>query len=529
MTRSGTEPAAITLVAVTEVCRTWRRIRRMRSRDAASGVLLVVAYVAVAWVGALLFTDAVLLGGEPALSLTRSVVLAAMVTGTAGAVYRTVTETGSLDASESLLLATTPIAVAIGVLGAEYARALLYHGPALGAVVVGFWLATGDPIAAATLALVALLAVVLVVAVGFAVGFLLKYAASASRGLSSTRVGIALVVACSAAAVLGVAAEPGGLVRRIGRFPPAWITDLALIGLPGVSPPSDRVGAAIAALLVGPILFGAVGVHLATRVWLGDAVSRVDGPGPERRRTPALDRLLGDRVSTTARRVAVTAWLRGRRSPVTVIDGLSAYLVPITFALFSVVLEGRVPWWTTYGIAGAGVVATGSVFTLNPLGGQEAVLPITLTSGVEPRAFLWGLALVSWIVGLPLTVAGTVLAGVATGTGLLTVAVASGAIAVGAPGIGMAAGVAFPSFERNSLPGGQSVTSPSLLAAVVLVVAVTVGVSPLVNAILGPSPDPLAIVRAGLLSAVFVSLTGWMGARYAADRFGKYVLDCDRT
>lgn len=118
-------------------------------------------------------------------------------------------------------------------------------------------------------------------------------------------------------------------------------------------------------------------------------------------------------------------------------------------------------------IAIYGAWATGAAFTLNPLGDEGAVLPITLTSGVTGRRLLGGLLFAGTAVGGPLTVLLVVGLGLASplgGLSLLSTAVLAGVLCVGACAIGVGVGTAFPKFEKTRLSRSRRAIVPGILA-----------------------------------------------------------------
>jgi ABC-2 type transport system permease protein len=111
--------------------------------------------------------------------------------------------------------------------------------------------------------------------------------------------------------------------------------------------------------------------------------------------------------------------------------------------------------------------ATGALFTLNPLGDEGAVLPVTVTSGVTGRQFVGGLVAASALIGTPVTVALAVVLAALSPIGVLpTICTVVAALVLPTLAASVAAGVgtAFPKYEATSITRSREAVVPSMWA-----------------------------------------------------------------
>jgi hypothetical protein len=537
MSRPNARRAA--LVARTELRRTWRSLR-----DSTRGVLLLVG-------GGLLIplyslgigVTAFFGGGEIAASTPESVrlvttaVLAGLFSLVAFVVLqRTLKTTGKPAAADGLLTTAPYEDVLVGQVLAEWCRLLVVLAVPLLALVGGVTLGSGRPLLGAVTLATTLVAVTVAVLASYAAGLAIKLLVArslfvarhrASLGGLTSLLFVTLWVVSSGATEVQVA-----VLRAATDSPLSWPGDIHLLAVPGVA--ADPFAAATAALgLLGSVPVAAVAcLRLAERVWYVDPVQPAHGFDAAERTLS--DRLLTGRVSTATRVVAQKSWLRAKRSPFTVQFALAPFFL-LALQLQSLLLDGTIPPTLPLTAGLASATAAGAAFTLNPLGGEERVLPLTLTADVSGRAFVTGLALAGALPGVVLTTVLVVGIGLAAGTAPLALAAALALALVAtlaAPPIAAAAGVVFPKFERTDV-GNRQVVVPggfafgSYFAVLGLVVApgsAAVGLA-LTTPFALPVSAPVLLGGGLATTAVLSAVAGTMGFLYAANRIGTHRLE----
>jgi len=231
----------------------------------------------------------------------------------------------------------------------------------------------------------------------------------------------------------------------------------------------------------------------------------------------------------------VTAdWKRARRSPLSLSFALYPLIVlagPITTAVQTGSIGTGLPLWLL--LCGAWIA--GSLFALNVLGHEGAVLPSTLLAADGGRSLVVGHVIAGALLVAPLTVAATVATGVASPHSLPVVAslalsavvlsVATGTIATGI-------GVAFPRFEAVSVSRSTKAVVPSTIAFAVYSVVVAVVSLPTLLAHsgfvggtlaewFGVSRLAIGVVGTGTAAVVAVGV-GLVSAYVALDRLDGY-------
>lgn len=531
-------PRRAGLVARTELRRTWRRLR-----DSTRGIilllgagLLVPAYSfgigSMAYFGG----SGVVTGDPERLRLAATGVVAGLLGLVAFIVLqRTIKTNGEPDAADGLLTTATYEDVLAGLLVAECGRLFGVLAVPLLALAVGVTAGIGSPllglVVLATTTVVAVLGVVL----GYAAGLVAKLIAArslfvarhrASIGAASSLLFVVVWVGSSGATGVQLA-----LLRAATRSPLSWAGEILLLGVPTAS--ASPFPAAVA----GAVLLGALPAGGFACLWLAERVWYLDPVQPDHEFGAAeqslSDRLLTGRVSTATRVVAQKSWLRAKRAPFTVQFAITPFFF-LAFQLQTVLLERTVPPTIPLFAGLASAAAAGAAFTLNPLGGEEQVLPLTLTSNVSGRTFVTGLVLAGALPGVALTTLLVVGFGLAAGLGpaTLVTALATALVAtLGAPAIAAAAGVVFPKFERASV-GSREVVVPSGLAFglyfVLLGVVVAPGSGAFALAVADtavPLATPLLLAGGVLVTLLSTAIAASLCFLYAANRIGGYRLE----
>ncbi|WP_245180922.1 hypothetical protein [Haloarcula amylovorans] len=450
---------------------------------------------------------------------------------------RSAKQIGEPDGLDGLLTTIPYTDVLAGVLTAEFGRILGALGAPLLALAVGLTVGTGHPLVFPVVLLTTLLVTALGTLLGYAGGLAVKLAAARSEFVARHRASIGSVA--SMGLVIGwiglstVSSVQQSVLRAVTHSPLVWISDVVLIALPNVSA-APLAAAGGGALLLGSVVAAAVGTR-----WLARAVWYVDPVQPDHdfdadERTLS-DRLLTGRVSTATRVVAQKSWLRAKRSPFTVQFAVAPLFLLVYQGQF-LLTGGPAPVTLplTAGLASAS--AFGAAFTLNPLGGEERVLPLTLTADVSGREFLTGLVLAGILPGLPVTMALVGSLGVVAGldpTALGTVLATAFVTTLAAPAIAAGTGIVFPKFETSSVHG-REVTVPSSWAFLSYFVLLAVAVLPASVAFLFAVDPPFSVslpVNTALLLGVGFGVTvvllgaiGGLSYRYAATRVATYRL-----
>ena len=526
------------LIARTELRRTWRKLLgTTRGTLMLFGGGLMLAVYSLAIGAGAFFLGGILAGSEPQtvrLATTAGIVGLLVLVGFV-TLQHTVKSAGEPDAADGLLTTVPYEDAAAGLLAAEAGRVSL--ALALPVLALAGGLAVGDAgalVAAVTLvgsAAVALLGTVL----GFGLGLVAKLVANRSTFVAGHRASVGAVVSLLLplgwVVMTAVPTVQLRVLRLATRSPLSWPADAVLLVLGNGG---DPVAAAVATLgVVGALpVGGAACLWLAGRAWYADPVQpdhEFDADG----RTLS-DRLLAGRVPTATRVVAQKSWLRAKRAPVTVQFAVMPFFF-LVYHLQLVVLERVVPPTLPLGAGLASAAAFGAAFSLNPLGGEEGVLPLTLTANVSGRAFVTGLVLAGALPGVVATTLLVVGLGVAAGTppGTLAVGLTTALVAtLAAPAIAVGTGVVFPKFESSSVQG-RDVVVPSGWAFglyfLVLGVAVAPGSLTYLLAVRDLFPVPVDVtwlLGGGLAATVAIAVAGAVaGFLYAANRVATYRLD----
>jgi hypothetical protein len=537
---TAARPAVAVVVARTEFRRTLRNLD-----TSAGAALMVLSFGFLGLLGtfgggvAAFFFGRDLAAGSVPAATARTVVRSGATGVVAGVTFlsamRTVGEIGRLDQPAGVLTATTHPPVAVGVALAELARWLALLGLPLVAVAAGLALGAGS-VAVGLLALtVALLCLVVGLLVGYVVGLAAKNVAARSRTVARYRGAFTFLwaVGLPMAWVLLSTTErfAEGAGALLGTIPTGLLGELLLLATPIGSPQPALVVAGTAVTVLAVPLLLAAGVRLAGALWY---VDRVEPPG-QAVGTDASGGLATGRLTTlttpATAAVAHKSWRRGRRAPFS-LQWAWTPIFGLIYPLQSVLLgDGGFPLVGPFvGLALA--TAAGAAFTLNPVGGEGAVLPTVLTSRVSGRSFVAGLALAGALPGLALSLVGVAGVGLLAGlppTGLAWALVYAVLVTVAAPFVASGIGTAFPKFETREVGGigtSREAIVPSGWAFAYYAVALAVaglpgllGQSALVSEALGSwlGVAPVAVTAVSVaLTAGLAGLAGAVSFRRAA-------------
>lgn len=530
-------PRRTALVARTELRRRVRALRDdSRQLVALSIGGLFLGLFALVLVGGAFFAGRAAAGGAVPSDAARSVAAFAVGLPALTALFRGGQNLTRPDGADSLLTAAPTRDVLSGLLVAEFASGSGLFAVPFALAGLLFAVGAGSVVGAVLVPAALLTATVVGTVAGFTAALAVLLVVSRSEFLQryKTWIGVLALVAYFGVLFGGSADSAlGPVFVALGRSPVGWYADLALVG---TTPGADPLRAAGAALGSGVVLLGGVGAstRLAGRLWF-ESPARPEEPTAA---ASAMDGSLVGRlpVSRPTRRIARKGWLRARRAPLTLV-----YAVYPVFVLYAPVAEalstGSVPRYLPAALALYVAWAAGAAFTLNPLGDEGSVLPVTLTTPVSGRQFVAGHALTGVAVGVPLALlavgVGSVFAGLSP-TAVAAVASLAVVLPVAATGLAVGVGTLFPKFETSRIGRGREAVVPSLLAFGAYSLALTLlalpgllgsvaGVAAPVAALLGTTVTLLTVFGAAT-TALLVSVAGGLGAWYAIREFESYTV-----
>jgi hypothetical protein len=524
--------AHVYLIARTDLVRRWRAVRSNTRQfagvviAAVFGLIWVVAVAATAF----FFGQGIASGAvDDPMSLARPAA-GAVVAGLTVLVTIRVVQQGAEPAHPEGLLTTVPhVEAVLGVVLSELtvSAGLLAIPGVLAAVT--FAVGAGSP--ASGLLLLASLAGLLALGglLGFAVGLAVGNVFARSRLLAryKTAIGVLLLLAYFGV-VFSQSADnvAAPVVDGLAATPFGWFADLALYALVDTSP--VRAGAAVGIAVVGVAALVVACSRLAAALWYTEPAQ----PTERTERASGMGGVSG--LPRPTARIVRKTWLRARRNPIRLI-----YVIYPIFLIYAPVAEsvqsGTVPALLPPLVALYGAWSTGAAFTLNPVGDEGPVLPVTLTTPVSGREFVGGLCLAALLVGLPITVALVVVTGLLSPLDLpatLAVAASAAALCVAGTGIGAGAGTLFPRLEAVRVTRSREAVVPSLFAfsvyslvvGVVGLPATAVGAPAgrdLLADLTGLAPDAVT-AGAVALTAVAGLVAAAVGFRYAARGFDEF-------
>lgn len=278
--------------------------------------------------------------------------------------------------------------------------------------------------------------------------------------------------------VIAVFVAAATLFRRtsdlLAGTPLTWFADAVFLaaGLPG-SP--THAGLAVAVGVVVPAVAVRVAAGPRRRLRLRDTVEVTGSSlGVGDRLARPLARVVGRGTAG----VAVTVWLRVRRSPQQLL---------YTFALGSIAVGVAMDAAPVIGVPVAAAVATylpaaaGVSPSINVLGNDGVGLPYTMTTPDGPRHLVYGYGLAVWLPASLLAAGAVVVTAVLKGSlgGVTAVAVAVALLGTTtAVALSLPFGAVFPSYDGTSPTANRDLQSPAAQATVVVLVGVTLSSLP---------------------------------------------------
>ncbi|XGI84137.1 hypothetical protein ACEU6E_02495 [Halorutilales archaeon Cl-col2-1] len=530
---SQIDTSKILLVARTELRRSYRKLNSNTKAAAMTviGAGFGLLYSVGLGVGSYFFVRSLVSEG---MSPESPLAVGVTLTGTAAFVgfftlQRTVKSVGTVDEDRAVLSATSHYNVFLGVLLGEVGRWLAAAVFPVVVLSVGVGAGARSALAFGLTGAVLLLLMGLGVTLGFTAGVFVKVAAARSRLVASHRTSLSLVASVVSLTVyfFFMTEESTGRIvsETVGYLPSSWLGDLILVSLPVSAGDLTRgLGGLTVCLMV--ITLGVVASGRLTRsLWFSDSLNS----GTANPDTSSVFSLFEGRLPKATLRTADKSWKRARRAPFT----LQYAFVPVFMLVYVFVMSVRSGFSPVVApVTGAAVaLSASSAFTLNPIGGEGSVLPLVLTSRVEPRQFLGGLVLGGITVGLPVSVLATAVVGVVGPNGSVSTAASVVLVAVMAafgPLLSTGFGVEFPKFEKTAVQGRREAVVPSGWAYLFFVLTFGIVSAPGIIAQSGidlvDSLLPLGGVGAvALSSALFVSAS-LLSFRHAVAVFEDYYL-----
>lgn len=523
----------VALIVRTEV---RRRIRGLEDDPATSLAYAVAgllgAFFGIAVVGGAFFAGRVVASGDvsPSPSIAAPVAAGVLALATFTTGVRAIQHTAVPANADGLLLAARHRDVVVALLAVETLLPLGMIGVPGVLASLSFAAGAGSPASAVLVSSAVLLLVVIGAVTGYVLGLGVRIAIARSTLLARYKSGVGLLLLVGYFVVLyGTEADDvfAPVIGGLSSTPLRWFGDLALLAL------SPAASAARAAAIVGFSALALVALvagasRLATSLWYSTPVEPyAEVPAASVAGLPGVGRRTNHVVRKT--------WTRARRSPIRLV-----YVgYPLLFSIGPVLssFDGSVPTIAAPSLAVYGAWATGAAFTLNPIGDETPVLPVTLTTTVTGRQFVGALWLAGGVVGVPITVLFSVGAGVLAGlepADLVLVAALAAALPALAPGLAAGVGAAFPRLEPARVTRSRRAVVPSLVAFGGYSTALLVLSAPAWLALAGTArrtvashvgTSPLGVgVGSAIAAVVLVVGASWASYRYGARTFDEWTI-----
>jgi hypothetical protein len=378
--------------------------------------------------------------------------------------YLVALQYGDIDVRDGYLTTVPARDVVGGLLLAGFVRSVAVFLVPLLAASVAFALGANAPLALPLGVLAVLAVTVTSFLVGFPLGTAVTYLLGQSEFVDRYKTALAAAAFLGYFALiftnaLGEVVQP--VLEAAQASPVAWYGDLVLLAVPAADASALRAAAVLAGSLAVSLAAVPASIRACERRWYDDkaraGVRETDSVTGGR-----LDGLLGRRTAWVARK----SWLRARRAPIKLL-----YVAYPVFVLFTPLQNSFEAGFVTAGLATTVTLysawSAGALFTLNPLGDEGAVLPVTATTGVSGRQFVGGLVAASALVGTPVTAALALVLGVLSPlSALATACTVAAALALPTLAAAVAAGVGtvFPKYEATTITRSREAVVPSMWA-----------------------------------------------------------------
>lgn len=443
-----------------------------------------------------------------------------------------VTQSGALSTGSDLLLTAVrhrDVVYSYLVVEALVPAGMLAIPGLLAAVAFG--VGSGSPFGVFLFAAAGVGATAVGVSTGFAVGLAIRVLVSRWAILAKFKTPVGILLGLLYFAALTTDAFAGVFERGadvLAASPARWFADLVLLGTVAQAHPARAVGA-VALVGVSVATAVAASTRLAGALWYESAVQpESDAQESAMRGVPGLGR--------PASRIARKTWIRAWRAPIRLIF-LAYPLFLFVGPVATVVREGTVPPAAVPSIVVYGAWAAGAALTLNPIGDETPVLPVTLTTAVDGRTFVGATCLAGAAMAVPATLALSLAVGAFAGFSLLDLAVLGTLAALLpalAPGLASGIGAAFPRTTEATVTRGRQAVVPSIPAFAGFSIGLFTLSVPVWLATPGTGRGLVADalgVNSGLLGAVaavatlgLVGVGAGIGFLFAARQFDEYTV-----
>lgn len=447
---------------------------------------------------------------------------------------RAAMRTTEIDGSTILLTTVPSEAVAVGLLVAEYVRALAFVLLPVALLGGGFVLGSRTPMSMFVIPVATGLFIASSLCCGYTVGMYGRLLAHRFTGTTKHLLTAGSLVGMSLTLLVVIFLGNEANFESATAFPMSWYGDLFFIGAP-LTISLERAVGAIGGSVLSIGICGVAVRRFANELWYDTSITgerlfpQSGTPKPMALTQDVVDtRYLSQGTCIVARKTL----FRVLRRPST----RSYLLFPLFIAALLVVealqtADAR-PLLPIVMIL-VGVWFSGALVTLNPLGEEGTVLQQTVLTPLTGEQFIRGKGLLGVVLGLPVTVFAVVVASYGTYSFVETGVVVTIAIVHTLAAIGIAAGVGtgLPRFGALRVGSRRRIVPPSLSAITVYTIAVTwlgglvagVAVFPtVIDGVLSLSREVMVVstvVVVGLDAAV-----GYGCYRYAVRQFDQYTV-----
>lgn len=336
-----------------------------------------------------------------------------------------------------------------------------------------------------------------------------------------------------------------------------WYADLLFVGSPMAEPVGLQSALAAVVVLLGiPVVF-AVQLRVAPAFWYAtpggtseegnqpseQATAETERPTPDAAPTIRASDTIGRNSGLTARSRTIRLAMSYVRTAVRRPDQyvyLFYYLFPVMALLLPLALESpsSLPPAIGVGLVVLGLWFAGSLFCLNPLGTEGAMLSQLVLSETPGRTFTHARLLAGSALGLVLVISGTLLFA-ATGPFVTPALAALGivllaGVVITSAGFALGIGAALPKFETTEVFDSVETLAPSVVAALVHgALTLFLGFTAVGLTVLVAFPDSPAsllqrVVVLGLFSLVLLAIADG-SRRYAIARLSQYGAEAVRV
>lgn len=423
------------------------------------------------------------------------------------ATIRTVTAVAKLDEPAFLLLSTSLRNVVLGLLGAELLGFTVWLAVPTMVLAGAFAYGAGTALPIFLAPLVVVFLAASAIPIGFVVGIWIRHVFTAYESVARYRTPIFAAIALGYFGLVFSdmwASLMDALFALLQDSPLGWPGHILLFGIPNVSASIGPViGAFVGFALVMPLAL-VVGIASARIHWYADIARTEDESVAEADSSERLDGLLSLILDRRTQVITLTAIRRTKRAPIRLV-----YVAYPLFGIFpfgqDIIQTGTVPSIVAVLLGVYVVWGSGVLFTLNLLGDLGRAMPTVLTSTVSGRQHVTGHVVASALVGIPVALLVSILAGIASPlsmveTGALVAGTTVGAVV--APALASGIGAAFPRFGSVHITSNREAVMPSKAAFVIYSLAIALPMAAAAVLYVESAPALVATLLTALLSFI---------------------------